>query len=136
MDDVNSIGEIYTKAFNHHPDSIKLYKLEPYIQFCMNDGYAFVSENDSKINGFIIGYERPSMFNGKIAYIELLAVRPENQGQGYAKGLMEQFIKTAQDRGIKEVSVSTACYKDAYLIYRHLGFTDSQSDLRYLFKRL
>lgn len=44
IDDVSSIGEIYVKAFNHHPDSIKLYKLEPYVHFCIEEGYAFVRD--------------------------------------------------------------------------------------------
>lgn len=134
--DVIAIGEIYTQAFNHQPESIRFYKLEPYVQFCMDEGYAFIAEDAGKAEGFIIGYEKPSMFNGKIAYIELLAVRPEAQHRGNAKRLIDWFIESAQAKGIKEISISTACYKDAYLIYRHLGFSDSQSDLRILFKRI
>lgn len=136
MGDITAVGEIYIQAFGHQPESIRFYKLEPYVQFCMDEGYAFVAKNDEKIEGFVIGYEKPSLFNGKIAYIELLAVRPEVQHQGIAKKLLDRFIESAQAKGIKEVSVSTACYKDAYLIYRHLGFSDAQSDLRTLFKRV
>ncbi|MCD7827065.1 MAG: GNAT family N-acetyltransferase [Clostridiales bacterium] len=136
MKDITAVGEIYIQAFGHQPESIRFYKLEPYVRFCIDEGYAFISEDEGRIEGFIIGYEKPDMFNGKIAYIELLAMRPEAQHRGNAKRLIERFIESAQAKGIKEVSVSTACYKDAYLIYRHLGFSDAQSDLRTLFKRI
>lgn len=99
MKDVIAVGEIYTQAFNHQPESIKFYKLEPYVQFCMDEGYAFIAEDDGKTEGFIIGYEKPSMFNGKIAYIELLAVRPEAQHRGNAKRLIDRFIESAQAKG-------------------------------------
>lgn len=136
MDDISTVGEIYIQAFGYQPESIKFYKLKPYVQFCMDEGYAFIAEDDGEIKGFIIGYEKPSMFNGRIAHIELLAVRPADQHQGNGEKLIDRFIESAQAKGVKEVSVSTACYKDAYLIYRHLGFSDAQSDLRNLFKRV
>ncbi|MCD7763968.1 MAG: GNAT family N-acetyltransferase [Lachnospiraceae bacterium] len=136
MDDVSSIGNIYAEAFEHQPETLKFYRIEPYVQFCKDAGYAFVAEETGKIDGFILGYERPDIFNGRIAFIELLAVRPDAQKQGYARKLIERFAEAARANGIKELTVATACYKDAYLIYRHLGFMDCQSDMRTLFKRI
>lgn len=136
MDDVPVIGNIYVEAFEHQPEALKFYRMVPYVQFCKDAGYAFVAEESGKIDGFILGYERPDIINGRIAFIELLAVRPEAQKQGYARKLIERFAETARAKGIREISVATACYKDAYLIYRHLGFTDSRNDMRTLFKRI
>ncbi|MCD7716631.1 MAG: GNAT family N-acetyltransferase [Lachnospiraceae bacterium] len=136
MDDVPVIGNIYVEAFEHQPEALKFYRMVPYVQFCKDAGYAFVAEESGKIDGFILGYERPDIFNGRIAFIELLAVRPDAQKQGYARKLIECFAETARAKGIREISVATACYMDAYSIYRHLGFMDCKNDMRTLFKMI
>ena len=89
-------------------------------------------EEDDTICGAVLVHETPDMFYGRSLYIEFLAVLPDYQNKGVDRALIEYVCDEAHRGGITEVSIRTACYKDAYLIYRHIGFRDSQSDWRFL----
>lgn len=103
-----------------------------YLSFFVNRNNAFILEEDGTICGAVLVYETPDMFCGRSLYIEFLAVLPDYQNKGVGRALIEHVCNEAHRRGITEVSIRTACYKDAYLIYRHMGFRDSQSDCRFL----
>ncbi|MCM1121012.1 MAG: GNAT family N-acetyltransferase [Eubacterium sp.] len=98
----------------------------------MDKNNAFVVEEDDMVCGVVLVYEIPDMLHGRSLYIELLAVLPDCQNKGMGRALIEHVFEEARRRGITEVSIRTACYKEAYLIYRHIGFRDSQSDCRFL----
>ena len=133
--DIRAIGHIYTRAFGHTEEVISYFSgFGEYVRFCMKQHYAFVVEKKSEICGVILGYEKPDMINGKSVYIELLAVLPEYQGKGFGKALIEKIENAAVYNGIKEVSLRTGCYMDAFHIYYHLGFRDTRDDQRYMVK--
>ena len=132
--DIDVIGIIYANAFEHREELIKYYQGFPqYVKFCIEQGYAFLAEEEA-VCGVILGYEKPDMLLGKVAYIELLAVAPEYQGKGYGKALIHKFEDVAIQRGIKELSLRTGCYMDAFHIYCHLGFKDTRDDQRYMIR--
>ena len=42
-------------------------------------------ENNLKVYGVIIGYEKPDIYYGKSLYIDIIAILPEEQKKGYGK---------------------------------------------------
>ncbi|MCM1048251.1 MAG: GNAT family N-acetyltransferase [Clostridiales bacterium] len=133
-DDYDKIGGLYEKAFEHKEGMIKKYYkgFDEYLSFFVDENNAFVLEEDATVCGAVLVYETPDMFCGRSLYIEFLAVLPDCQNKGMGRALIEHVCSEARRRGITEVSIRTACYKEAYLIYRHIGFRDSQSDCRFL----
>ncbi len=135
--DIDIIGTIYEKAFEHSEGVIKYYQgFSEYVNFCIKQGYAFAAEEKGIVRGVILGYETPSMFFGKVAYIEFLAVTPEYQGKGYGKMLIQKFEEAAIQNEIQELSLRTACYRNAFHIYHHLGFIDTRDDARYMIRNI
>jgi ribosomal protein S18 acetylase RimI-like enzyme len=135
--DIVIIEKIYAKAFAQHEEVMRYYKgFHEYVIFCKKQAYAYVVENDSEVCGVILAYEKPDIFEGKNVYIELLAILPEHQSKGYGKALIEKIENVAAGKGIKELSLRTACYMDAFHIYHHLGFMDTRDDQRYMVRRI
>lgn len=130
------VASIYEKVFDYREGFIdRYYKgFEEYLDFCTDQGYGLLIGDDLKVCGVIIGYEKPDMYYGKSLYIEMFAVLSEEQKKGYGKILLDAMENKAKENGIKEISLRTKCYMEAYLIYNHLGFKDSQSDQRYMTK--
>lgn len=133
-DDYDKIVRLYEKAFEYREGIVAKYYtgFNEYLSFFVNRNNAFIVEEDDTICGAVLVYETPEMFCGRSLYIELLAVLPDYQNKGVGRALIEYVCDEAHRKGITEVSIRTACYKDAYLIYRHMGFRDSQSDCRFL----
>jgi ribosomal protein S18 acetylase RimI-like enzyme len=135
--DIGSIGKVYAKAFAHNEKILNYYTgFDQYVIFCMEQAYAYVAENDEGICGVILAYEKPDIFEGKNVYIELLAILPEYQSKGYGKALIDKIESVAAGNGIKELSLRTACYMDAFHIYHHLGFLDTRDDQRYMVRHI
>ena len=135
--DIEAIGTIYVKAFGHSEGFMKYCKrFGEYVNFCVRQNYAFIIENEIEICGVVLGYEKPDLFDGRNVYIELLAVLPEYQCKGYGKALVAAIEETAISNGIKEVTLRTACYMDAFHIYNHWGFKDTRDDQRYMVRRI
>lgn len=133
-DDYDKIVRLYEKAFEHREGIVVKYYtgFNEYLSFFVNRDNAFIVEEDDMICGAVLVYETPDMFCGRSLYVEFLAVLPDYQNKGVGRALIEYVCSEAHRRGITEVSIRTACYKDAYLIYRHMGFRDSESDCRFL----
>ncbi|MCM1498510.1 MAG: GNAT family N-acetyltransferase [Clostridium sp.] len=133
-DDYDKIGWLYEKAFDYGEGFVQYYYrgFVEYLSFFVDKNNAFVVEEDDTVCGTVLVYEIPDMFSGCSLYIDLLAVLPDCQNKGMGRALIEYVCDEACRRGITEVSIRTACYKDAYLVYRHMGFRDSQSDCRFL----
>jgi ribosomal protein S18 acetylase RimI-like enzyme len=135
--DIGIIEKIYAKAFSHREEAMRYYKgFQEYVIFCKKQAYAYVAENDEEICGVILAYEKPDIFEGKNVYIELLAILPEHQSKGYGKALIDKIETVAAGNGIKELSLRTACYMDAFHIYHHLGFIDTRDDQRYMVRHI
>lgn len=132
-DDYDKIARLYEKAFEHSEGVVAYYTgFNEYLSFFVDRNNAFLVEEDDTICGAVLVYETPDMFCGRSLYIEFLSVLPDYQNKGMGRALIEYVCDEARRRRITEVSIRTACYKDAYLIYRHMGFQDSQSDCRFL----
>lgn len=135
--DIETVGKIFLNAFDHPEETLKYYKgFGDYVNFAVNQEYAHVAVVDEVCCGVILAYETPDMFCGKKLYIELLAVLPEYQKNGYARKLFEQIVSDAKEKGIKEISIRTGCYMDSYQIYKNWGFRDTRLDCRYMVKTL
>ncbi len=128
--DIDTIGTIYERAFEYSEGIIKYYQGFPeYVKFSMKQGYAFVLE-EGTVCGVILGYEKPDMFMGKVAYIELLAVLPECQGKGYGKALIQKFEEVVIQKEIKQLSLRTGCYMKAFHIYHQSPTPTSSGGLK------
>ena len=133
-DDYDKIGQLYEKAFDYGEGFVKYYYkgFDEYLSFFVDKNNAYVVEEDDTVCGIVLVYETPDMHCGRSLYIELLAVLPDCQNKGMGRALIDYVCDEAWRREITEVSIRTACYKDAYLVYRHMGFRDSRSDCRFL----
>jgi len=133
-DDCDKTAWLYEKAFEHRKGIVAKYYtgFNEYLSFFPDKNNAFVVEEDDTICGAVLVYEIPDMFCGRSLYIEFLVVLPDHQNKGVGRALIEYVCEEANRRGITEVSICTACYKEAYLVYRHMDFRDSQSDCRFL----
>ena len=98
----------------------------------MNEGYALIVGDENGDFGVVLAYEIPDMKFGKELYVELLAVIPSMQGKGYGKALMKNVLEMARNKGVRSTSVRTACYIDAYGIYKKMGYRDMRSDSRFM----
>lgn len=89
------VASIYEKVFDYREGFIDLYykNFGEYLDFCTDQGYGLLIEDNLKVYGVIIGYEKPDMFYGKSLYIEILAILPEEQKKGYGKILLDAMEK-------------------------------------------
>lgn len=133
-EDIDTVARIYENAFSHREGIVlKYYEgFSDYVMFCMNESYAYIAGDETGEYGVILGYEIPDMWYGKEIYIELLAVDPIKQRQGYGKALMKNLFDVAEENGIKATSIRTRCYMDSYEIYKKMGYKDMKSDMRYM----
>lgn len=78
---------------------------------------------------------------GNIAYISLVATRPESQGKGHACRLLKEFIGICREKGLDGVHLYTdARNAGAAQLYWKLGFRrwvvegePRESDLHYVY---
>lgn len=135
-DDYSVVASVYEEAFRYSSGLLECYykKYNEYLEFCRSQGYAFVLEDEGQICGVIIGYEKPDMHRGKVLYIEMIAILSSKRGRGFGKALIAAMEGRARENGLEEVALRTKCYMDAYMIYNHLGYIDSQDDQRYMTK--
>lgn len=137
IDDIESIKDVYADAFGFHRTGLKYYVgFSSYLEFCIQQGYAFVAEEEGNVVGYVLGYTTPDMFQGQIVYIENLAVITEFQNKGIGKALIAKIEEVAIENNIKQISLRTGCYRNAYHVYCHLGFRDSRDDQRYLVRMI
>lgn len=135
--DLESIKVIYEKAF-YGMDGILMYypNFSEYVRNCINLGVSYVAVVEDKVCGMSFAYEVPDIECGKSLYIDILAVLPEYQKRGIGKALLNHLKKVAKEEGYMELSLRTACYLDAYEIYKKIGFKDMKSDRRFMVLKL
>lgn len=135
--DIEEIKKIYANAFGYALETMNCIKgFREYVMFATNQGYAYIIEDDGVCCAVILAYEKPDIIYGKNLYIELLSVLPEYQKKGYSKILINQIIKDAKQKDIRQITVATQCFKEAYQIYLKYGFKDAEMDRRYMYKDL
>jgi|LSQX01.2.fsa_nt_gb N-acetylglutamate synthase-like GNAT family acetyltransferase len=81
----------------------------------------FVVREDDKIVSMVAGYTENLSDN--IAYISIVATRPDFQGKGYAAKLIKEFIVLAKQKNIPAIHLYTASKSIAGMYYK-LGFKD------------
>jgi ribosomal protein S18 acetylase RimI-like enzyme len=66
---------------------------------------SLVAEYDNRVVGFILGRAGEHEFGlpGTVAWVEMIGVDPAYRRRGIAEELMEQFIASAEDHGIKTI---------------------------------
>lgn len=131
--DIDAIKKIYEWAFCGMEGLIqKHFKFEKYVEFFLRHKFAYVAVEEDVVCGVLFAYEVPDLMFGEILYIELLAVLPEYQKKGIGTQLLNQVRVDANNAGFQEITLRTACYLDAYEIYKKYGFKDTKTDRRYM----
>ena len=131
--DMDGIKDVYEKAFLDREGMLMYYpNFEEYVRNCIKHDLSYVAINNGRLCGMIFAYEVPDIEWGKIVYVEVFAVLPELQKKGIGTALMKQLEESVQKKGYMEVSLRTACYLDAYEIYKKMGFKDMRSDKRFM----
>jgi len=69
----------------------------------------------------------PSCLNGRIGWIQTVAVLPEHRGQGIAQKLMHFMFSWFKDQDTYKVTLQTTPMAES--LYYHLGFKDSGEPL-------
>ena len=66
---------------------------------------SLVAEFDNRVVGFILGRAGEHEFGlpGTVAWIEMIGVDPVYRRRGIAEQLIEQFVASAEDHGIKTI---------------------------------
>ena len=66
---------------------------------------SLVAEYDNRVVGFILGRAGEHEFGlpGTVAWVEMIGIDPAYRRRGIAEELMEQFIASAEDHGIKTI---------------------------------
>lgn len=66
---------------------------------------SLVAEFDNRVAGFLLGRAGELEFGlpGTVAWIEIIGVDPVYRRRGIARELVEQFIASAEDHGIKTI---------------------------------
>lgn len=131
--DIESIKTIYEKAFDKREGILRYYLgFSEYVEFCIKQNYSYIAFMENVVCGVLLAYVKPDVFDGKIVYIELLAVLPEYQKRGIGMELLNRVKADAQINEFSELSLRTGCYMDSYQIYKNYGFKDTRDDQRYM----
>ena len=66
---------------------------------------SLVAEYDNRVVGFILGRAGEHEFGlpGTVAWVEMIGVDPVYRRRGIAEELIEQFVASAEDHGIKTI---------------------------------
>lgn len=91
----------------------------------MNQGYSFVICKEDLVVGLILAFLKPNL-NGKELFIDTLVIEENLRGKGLGKKLLKYVFKKASDNDIYLARLQTDKMIDAYRIYEHLGFWESQ----------
>ena len=85
-----------------------------------------------KDGAVLIGYCSVSIYNnGGIVWIRRIAVKPEYQGKGYGKTLMEQAIVYGVNKGAKRGFLAADVLNaNAIALYKKYGFVPLRSSKR------
>jgi GNAT superfamily N-acetyltransferase len=89
-----------------------------------------VAETDGQVSGYVLGFTHPAFYaNGRVGWVEEIAVRPEQRRQRIGALLMEEFELRAFDAGARLVALATRRAADFYLA---IGYEESATYFRKL----
>jgi N-acetylglutamate synthase-like GNAT family acetyltransferase len=90
---------------------------------------SLVAEFDNRFVGFLFGRAGELEFGlpGTIAWVETIGVDPAYRGRGIARELIEQFISSAEDHGIKTIfTLVTSGQTDMQTFFSRQGFAQGK----------
>lgn len=143
-DDIEICSKIYALAFDilclsdeintfskENKELLELcaqtYDLPRYFAQCIDDKdkYAYCIKVENQIIGFLTGWNIPSVLYPYSIYIDIIAVKPEYQKNGYGTKLLQYFL----DNVVEDTSVVLVTKPDypAYKMYNDIGFMDENS---------
>lgn len=143
-DDIEICTNIYAHAFDilcltdkintfseENREILKLcaqaYDLPKYFNQCINDKdkYAFCIKAENQVIGFLTGWNMPSVSHSYAIYIDIIAVAPEYQKNGFGTKLLNYFLKNV----VKDTAAVLVTKKEypAYKMYENIGFLDENS---------
>ncbi len=101
-----------------------LHLLLPVLESPRPEALLLVAELEGRVAGFVFAAEREDYFTHElVAHVEDLALAPEAEGRGLARGLMEAVAAWARGRGRRRVSLNVwAQNRRAIGFYERLGF--------------
>lgn len=89
-----------------------------------------VAEDGVAVLGYCLGFDHFTFYaNGRVAWVEEIAVRPEARRRGVGAALMAAFEDWARSRGSRLVALAT---RRAGLFYTALGYEESAAYFRKL----
>jgi ribosomal protein S18 acetylase RimI-like enzyme len=86
---------------------------------------SLVAEFDNRVVGFILGRAGEHEFGlpGTVAWVEMIGVDPVYRRRGIAEELIEQFVASAEDHGIKTIFTLIDPHKsELQHFFSRLGF--------------
>ncbi len=82
------------------------------------------------IVGYLLGFDHPAFYaNGRVAYVEEVAVRDDRHGEGIGRRLMDAFEVWAVSRSAVLVTVATRRAREFYVA---IGYEETAT----LFRKL
>ena len=90
---------------------------------------SLVAEFDNRFVGFLFGRAGELEFGlpGTVAWVETIGVDPAFRGRGIARELIEQFISSAEDHGIKTIfTLVTSGQTDMQTFFSRQGFAQGK----------
>ncbi|MDP2605948.1 MAG: GNAT family N-acetyltransferase [Deltaproteobacteria bacterium] len=90
---------------------------------------SLVAEFENRFVGFLFGRAGELEFGlpGTIAWVETIGVDPAFRGRGIARELIEQFISSAEDHGIKTIfTLVTSGQTDMQTFFSRQGFAQGK----------
>jgi GNAT superfamily N-acetyltransferase len=88
-----------------------------------SEAHLAVAEADRQLVGYVLGFDHYTFFaNGRVAWVEEIAVSELHRGQGIGQSLMREFEGWAVGRGSKLVALAT---RRAASFYKALGYEES-----------
>ena len=108
--------EAFAKSFRH--------------LIAQDDALLLVGEESGRLMAYLLGFDHYALFaNGRVSWIEEVAVRQDRRRQGHGTELMMHFEQWATSRGSKMVALAT---RRAAGFYLALGYEESASYFRKL----
>lgn len=126
VDDMKAVHELITElaVFEKEPDAVKI-SVEDLKEhgFSKNPQFqVFVAEENNKIIGMALFYERYSTWRGKAIHLEDLIVTQSKRGIGVGKALYTRLMQYASENDYKRVAWEVLDWNQGAIdFYEHTG---------------
>jgi N-acetylglutamate synthase-like GNAT family acetyltransferase len=90
---------------------------------------SLVAELDNRVVGFLFGRTGELEFGlpGTVAWVETIGVDPAYRKRGVARELMEQFLSSAEDHGVKTIfTLVSSGQSEMQGFFNRLGFAQGK----------